>query len=122
MLTLGLTHISKMTVDDTHTAKTVGSGDMEVLSTPIMIALMENAAMLAVAPELPDGYPTVGGHIDVSHIRPTHPGASIEAQATLTGIDGKKLYFDLQARQDETIIGHGKHIRFIVHKEKFARS
>lgn len=120
MLTTGLTYTSKMTVDNTHTAKAVGSGDMEVLSTPIMIALMENAAMLAVASKLPDGYTTVGGHIDVSHLRPSRPGTAIEAQATLTKIEGKKLYFDLQARQGENIIGQGKHIRFIVNKEKFS--
>lgn len=64
MLETGLTHTSSLTVTEALTAKAMGSGDMPVLATPAMMALMENAAMLAVSPELPEGSTTVGGHIE----------------------------------------------------------
>ena len=64
MIEIGLKHTSELTVTDTVTAIQMGSGDMPVLATPAMMALMENAAMLAVADELPEGYTTVGGHIE----------------------------------------------------------
>ncbi|MCH5238899.1 MAG: thioesterase family protein [Muribaculaceae bacterium] len=119
MLHVGLSHTSKLLVSPEHYALSLGSGDLEVFGTPAMLALMENAAMLAVANELPEGYTTVGGHIESSHLKPTKPGKEIEATAVLTKIEGKKLFFDIEAKEGDKIIGKGTHIRFIVHKEKF---
>lgn len=115
----GLTHTSKTIVSETNTAIALGSGDLPVFATPAMMALMENAAMLAVADALPDGSSTVGGHIESSHLKPSPIGAEIEATATLEKIDGRKLYFKVVARQGETIIGEGTHLRFIVDRMKF---
>lgn len=97
----------------------MGSGDLPVLATPAMMALMENAAMTAVAPELPEGSTTVGGHIESSHLKPTPVGAEVKAEATLTKVDGRKLYFTVKAMQGDTVIGEGTHLRFIVDREKF---
>lgn len=119
MLEEGLTFKSKTTVTDALTAKALGSGDMDVLATPAMVALMENAAMMAVASELPEGMTTVGGHIETSHLRPSKIGAEIEAKAVLEKVDGKKLYFSVEATQDGNVIGQGKHLRFVVEREKF---
>lgn len=119
MLEIGLTHTSNLVVADGNTAIALGSGDMPVLATPAMMALMENAAMLAVASELEDGETTVGGHIESSHLRPTSVGTKVAATATLEKIDGRKLYFKIVASQGETIIGEGTHLRFIVNREKF---
>lgn len=119
MLETGLTHTSSLTVIEALTAKAMGSGDMPVLATPAMMALMENAAMLAVAPELPEGSTTVGGHIESSHLKPTPVGAEVKAEATLTKVDGRKLYFTVKAMQGDTVIGEGTHLRFIVDREKF---
>lgn len=119
MLETGLTHTSSLTVTEALTAKAMGSGDMPVLATPAMMALMENAAMTAVAPELPDGSTTVGGHIESSHLKPTPVGAEVKAEATLTKVDGRKLYFTVKAMQGDTVIGEGTHLRFIVDREKF---
>jgi fluoroacetyl-CoA thioesterase len=119
MLKEGLTHSSRITVSDGHSALRLGSGDLPVFGTPAMMALMENAAMLAVAEHLPDGCTTVGGHIESSHLRPTKMGNEIEATATLTKVDGKKLYFNVEAREGDAVIGRGTHLRFIVNKEKF---
>ena len=68
MLEVGLKHTSELIVSDALTAIQMGSGDMQVLATPAMMALMENAAMLAVVDELPEGCTTVGGHIESSHL------------------------------------------------------
>ncbi len=119
MLKTGLTHTSSLTVTEALTAKAMGSGDLPVLATPAMMALMENAAMTAVAPELPEGSTTVGGHIESSHLKPTPVGAEVKAEATLTKIDGRKLYFTVKAMQGDTVIGEGTHLRFIVDREKF---
>ncbi len=119
MLEIGLTHTSNLVVADGNTAIALGSGDMPVLATPAMMALMENAAMLAVASELEDGETTVGGHIESSHLRPTPVGTEVAATATLEKIDGRKLYFKIVVCQGETIIGEGTHLRFIVNREKF---
>lgn len=119
MLETGLTHTSSLTVTETLTAKAMGSGDMPVLATPAMMALMENAAMLAVAPELPEGSTTVGGHIESSHLKPTPLGAEVKAEATLTKVDGRKLYFTVKAMQGDAVIGECTHLRFIVDREKF---
>ena len=69
MIEIGQKYTSELTVTDAVTAIKVGSGDLPVLATPMMMALMENAAMLAVKDELPDGCTTVGGHIESSHLR-----------------------------------------------------
>lgn len=119
MLETGLTHTSSLTVTEALTAKAMGSGDMPVLATPAMMALMENAAMLAVAPELPEGSTTVGGHIESSHLKPTPLGAEVKAEATLTKVDSRKLYFTVKAMQGDVVIGEGTHLRFIVDREKF---
>lgn len=119
MLETGLTHTSSLTVTEALTAKAMGSGDLPVLATPAMMALMENAAMTAVAPELPEGSTTVGGHIESSHLKPTPVGAEVKAEATLTKIDGRKLYFTVKAMQGDTVIGESTHLRFIVDREKF---
>ncbi len=119
MLTEQLTHTSAATVTDRLTARHMGSGDLDVLATPAMLALMENAAMLAVSDELPEGCTTVGGQISATHLRPSKVGATVEATATLTHIDGKKLTFTLAARDGGILIGEGTHLRFIVEREKF---
>ncbi len=122
MLTEGLSHTSTLTVTLDKTALAVGSGDMEVLATPMMMALMENAAMLAVVEELPEGCTTVGGHIESSHVKPSKVGAEVSATATLTKVEGKKLTFHIVAKMNDNIIGEGTHLRFVVNKEKFLAS
>ena len=116
---IGLSYTSTLTVDETHTAIALGSGDMPVLATPAMMALMENAAMNAVKECLPEGRTTVGGHIESSHIKPSPIGSKVKAKAVLEKIDGRKLYFKVTAHQGEALIGEGTHLRFIVDRERF---
>ncbi len=119
MLQEGLTHTSQLTVNEGVTAVAMGSGDMPVLATPSMMALMENAAMLAVAGHLPEGCTTVGGHITSSHLKPSKLGDTVTATATVTRVDGKKIEFKVEAHCGDTLLGEGTHLRFVVDREKF---
>lgn len=118
-LTPGLKHRSKKIVVQHLTAKAIGSGDLPVLATPAMIALMENAAMLAVAPHLAETDTTVGGFMECSHLKPTGIGEEVEAEATLTKIEGKALHFDIVAYSGDKKLGEGHHIRYIVDRDRF---
>lgn len=115
----GLSYTATTTVSSTNTALTLGSGDMEVFATPAMIALMEHAAMKAVSPHLPDGSSTVGTLMNSTHIAASGIGKEIKATATLTGIEGRKLIFQVEAFDGEKLIGSGTHERFIVDRERF---
>ncbi|MBQ5621887.1 MAG: thioesterase family protein [Bacteroidaceae bacterium] len=119
MLEIGLKHTSEQTVSEALTAMQMGSGDLPVFATPAMMALMENAAMMAVANELPEGSTTVGGHIESSHLRPSKVGEKVSAVAEVTKVDGKKIEFKVAAYSGETLLGEGTHLRFVVDKEKF---
>lgn len=118
-MNIGLTYTSTTIVDKTNTALTLGSGDMEVFATPAMVALMENAAMNAVAAHLEAGQTTVGSQITTTHIKPSALGATITATATLTAVEGRKLTFAVEAHDGETLIGSGTHVRYIVDRERF---
>ena len=119
MIEIGLKHTSELTVTDDVTAIKEGSGDMPVLATPMMMALMENAAMLAVKDELPEGCTTVGGHIESSHLKPSKIGDVVRAEAKVTKVDGQKIEFKMAAFSGDTLLGEGLHLRFIVNREKF---
>ncbi len=119
MLEVGLKYESRLTVGAENTALALGSGDMEVLATPAMVALMENAAMKAVADYLPEGSTTVGIEISTSHLKASAVGANVVAEATLDEVDGRRLVFSLKACDDSGVIGEGKHVRFIVDRERF---
>ena len=80
---------------------------------------MENAAMLAVKDELPEGCTTAGGHIESSHLKPSKIGDVVRAEAEVIKIDGKKIEFKVAAYSGDTLLGEGLHLRFIVDKEKF---
>lgn len=119
MVEVGLNHTSELTVTDAVTAVRMGSGDMPVLATPAMMALMENAAMLAVADELPEGSTTVGGHIASSHLRPSKIGDVVRAVAEVTKVDGRKIEFKVSAYSGDILLGEGTHLRFVVDRERF---
>lgn len=119
MLEVGLKHQTIMKVSEGNTAEFIGSGDMAVLATPAMVALMENAAMLAVASKIEPSETTVGSMITTTHLKPSKVGANVLAEAELTAIEGRKLTFKVRAYDGETLIGEGDHVRFVVNREKF---
>lgn len=119
MLEQGLSARSIATVTAENTAVSMGSGDLPVFATPAMVALMENAAMQAVAGELPEGATTVGAEMNVTHIKPSGLGAAVTATAVLTAVEGRKLTFNVGARDAEGMIGEGVHIRYVVDRARF---
>ena len=118
-LKVGLTGKSEVLVDNSNTAKTMGSGDLEVFATPAMIALMEKAATLAVAECLPEGSSTVGTMINVKHMAATPVGMNVAARATLNQVDSKRLVFSVEAFDGKDKIGEGQNERYIINVEKF---
>ena len=115
----GLSAQRKVTVAAENTAAAMGSGDLDVFATPAMVALMENAAMSAVAEALPEGSTTVGAEMNVTHIKPSGLGAEIVATAVLSEVEGRKLTFNVGARDAEGMIGEGVHIRYMVDRKRF---
>lgn len=97
----------------------VGSGSAPVFASPMMIALMEGAAVDCVERLLPTGHESLGTHIDVSHSAPTPEGLTVTATATLTSADGRKLVFAVEAHDGVETIGQGTHTRVVVDTARF---
>lgn len=119
MIETGLTYTATTKVTQEKSALAMGSGNLMVFATPALVALMENAAMMAVAPSLPEGSTTVGGAISIQHTRPSGMGQEVSATARLVAVDGRKLSFELVAHDSSGVIGEGTHVRFIVDAERF---
>ena len=108
-------------VDDALSAEEIGSGDIPVLATPMMIALMEKAAADSVLEYLGPEETTVGSRINVDHVRPTPLGDTITAEAILVKQDGNRLTFSILARDSRGLIGQGEHVRNIINKKEFLK-
>ena len=117
----GLVGDSKTIVTKERTAKHLGSGGVSVFATPEMIRLMEIAAVAAADGELPQGYRTVGVHVNVQHLAPTPLGMTVRARATLEKVDGRRLTFKVEAWDDNELIGTGSHERAIINVESFGQ-
>lgn len=115
----GLTASTEIMVGTRDTAPHVGSGKVKVLATPVMVSLMEEAALNAVEGHLPPGYQTVGTHLDVTHIAATPVGMRVTATAELVSIAGRKLKFRVAAKDEVDPIGEGTHERIIVELSRF---
>lgn len=118
-LPTGAEGVAELIVGPEHTAPHVGSGKIAVLATPVMVNLMEAAALAAVEAHLPEGYQTLGIRLDVSHIAATPIGMHVRARAELTKTDGRQLSFRVVAEDEAEIIGEGSHERVIVNVERF---
>ena len=118
-LKVGLTFEKEITVTEEMTAKYLGSGDVDVYATPMMILLMENTASACVAPYLDPGCVTVGTKLQIEHSAATPVGMQVRCKAVLTEIDGRSLCFLVEAFDAYGPIGGGIHERFIVSAERF---
>ena len=118
-LPVGRQGTAELIVDDAHTAPRVGSGRVRVLATPVMINLMEAAALDAVEALLPAGHQSLGIKLDVSHHAATPVGMRIIATARLVGVEGRRLRFEVEARDEKETIGGGTHERVVVNVERF---
>jgi fluoroacetyl-CoA thioesterase len=118
-LQLGLTSEVAEQVTTANVASTLGSGDLPVYATPAMIALMEAAAVQAVADHLAPQQTTVGVQVDVHHLAATPLGQMVRATAHLVAVAGRRLNFEVVADDEQERIGHGVHERVIVDRLKF---
>lgn len=121
MLKTGIKGRQTVTVTDKNTAKTMGSGTLDVFATPAMTALMEKTAWESVAGELEEGSGTVGTSLNITHDAPTPLGMTVTCDSVLVGVEGRKLIFEVEAHDEKGIVGKGTHERFIVNEEKFQK-
>ncbi len=115
----GLRGRAELVVDEEHTAPRVGSGRVHVLATPVMINLIEAAALDAVERLLPAGRQSLGTVLNVRHVAATPVGMRVAATAEVTGVEGRTIRFRVEARDDKDLIGDGTHERVVVNVAKF---
>jgi len=118
-LTPGLHGSAKLVVADADTAIALKSGDVDVLGTPRLIALAEEASIIAVGDHLPAGQTTVGMRIQIDHLAPTNVGSSVAAESTLEKVEGRRLTFTISVSDQCGLIAAGKVTRVVVDTERF---
>ena len=118
-LKVGLTGSAEITVQDADTAPRIGSGRVSVLATPVMINLMEAAALNAVERLLPHGHQSLGTRLEVGHYAATPVGMRLRATAELTKVDGRNLEFRVEAFDEKERVGDGMHTRVVVNVARF---
>ena len=113
------------TADVTHavaeadTATALGSGDVPVLATPRVLALLEAATVAAVAPYMPEGQTSVGTRISLEHQAATPVGRTVTARARLVAVDGRRLEFEVTLNDGETVAAFGSVERVVVDRARF---
>ena len=119
MLEVGIKGQRETVVTKEKTATGIASVLLELFSTPIMIALMEESAFMSVNEILDEGFTTVGIAVDIKHIAATPVGMKVVAKSELIKVDGRELTFKVEAYDEKGLIGEGVHKRFIVNNDKF---
>lgn len=119
VIEIGTTATVRLVVGDADTAVALGSGDVPVLGTPRIVALMEQAAVAALAGALDEGATSVGTRIAVDHLAASLVGATVTATAEVVDLDGHAVSFRLTVREGEQQVATGDHIRFVVDRERF---
>lgn len=121
-LRLGLTGSVTRTVTDDDTASALGSGDLEVLATPRLLAWCEAATVAALAPEVPEQRTSVGTRVEIEHLLPTPVGGQVVARATVVAVDGRLVRLQVSAEDaNGRLVGTGTVTRVVVDRERFAR-
>jgi predicted thioesterase len=118
-LEAGIKGKQEVIVSESNSAKTMGSGTLDVFATPAMIALMEKTAWESVQPQLDEGSGTVGTSLNVKHVAATPLGMKVTCESELIKVDGRALTFSVKAYDETGLIGEGEHERFIVFNDKF---
>jgi predicted thioesterase len=118
-LRAGLEGRAELVVTEAHTAPEIGSGRIHVLATPVMINLIEAAALDAVEALLPEGHQSLGTRLDVTHVAATPVGMRATAMARVVAVEGRKITFRVEARDEVDLIGEGTHERVVVNVARF---
>ena len=107
-------------VTEANTAKTMGSGTLDVFATPALVALAEKTCWQSVAPALEEGSGTVGTRLELEHTAPTPLGMTVTCRSELTAVEGRKLIFRVRLEDEKGPVGGGTHERFVINEAKFA--
>jgi fluoroacetyl-CoA thioesterase len=118
-ISAGMKGSAELTVGEEHTAPRVGSGKVHVLATPVMINVIEAAALAAIEHLLPSGYQSLGTVLNVRHIAATPVGMKITATSEVTSVEGRTVRFTVSVLDEKELIGDGAHERVVVNVEKF---
>jgi fluoroacetyl-CoA thioesterase len=118
-ITSGLAGTAQLLVGPEHTASFVGSGRIAVLATPVMINIIEAAALNAIEHLLPAGHQSLGIHLDVTHVAATPVGLQVTATAAVLRVEGRTITFRVEARDEVEAIGSGIHQRVVVSVARF---
>lgn len=111
--------VKEIIVTEDMSAKKIGSGNIDVFSTPSLIALMENASQTLLQNFLGEGYSSVGIYINVNHIKASKIGAKVTCKAEISEVNGKRIAFNLEAYDEKGKIGEGTHKRYIINVKEF---
>lgn len=115
----GLTETRELHVEDCHTAASTGSGDVDVLGTPTLLGLAEQACVAAICEDLPEGQTSVGSWSEIEHLSPVPVGTDVRACATLRGHHGSRLEFVVLVRDGDDIVAKVRHRRVLVDRQRF---
>lgn len=119
MLETGIKGTKTVTVNESNTAKTMGSGTLDVFATPALVALMEETCWRSVADRLDEDCGTVGTLLEIKHTAPTPVGMEVTCESVLIEVDGRRLVFEVTARDAQGVVGEGRHERFVIQNGKF---
>ncbi len=119
MLTIGIKGQAQVLASEGNSARTMGSGSLDVFATPAMIALLEKTCWTSVQEELEPGWGSVGTALEVQHTAPTPLGMTVTCESELIAVEGRQLTFRVVIRDEKGEIGHGTHQRFLVQNDKF---
>jgi fluoroacetyl-CoA thioesterase len=108
-----------LVVEDKDTARSLGSGDVDVLGTPRLVALCEEASCLAIEKTVPDGHTTVGVRVQFDHLAPVNVGSEVTAEAILERVEGRRLVFTVSVSDSAGLVGAGRVTRVLVTTDAF---
>lgn len=115
----GQKRIQEFIVGDEHTASHLGSGSVQVLATPIMIAFIENTALKLLDQSLEEGYSSVGTRVDIRHLAPSPLGSQVRVEVVVDRVDGKKVSLLAEVWDGNTLVGSGTHERYVIEVSRF---
>ena len=119
-LETGILGEQSVPVTEANTAKTMGSGTLDVFATPALVALAEKTCWQSIAPALEEGSGTVGTKLELEHTAPTPLGMTVTCHSELIAVEGRKLTFRVQLEDEKGPVGGGNHERFVINEAKFA--
>ncbi len=107
-------------VSEKHLASAFGSGLVDVLATPVLVAFFEECCRMIIDPTLPAGQKTVGTALSIEHVAATPPGMHVTVRAQLVEVDRRRLSFQIEAHDDSEVVARGTHDRFVIDEARFA--